>query len=415
MIGGGALLAFVLIVLAIIPLRRVFFGVERSGGQGGGYGLLSVDKAVSSPGYTLIAPFRWNTVYLLDQDGNVAHEWRLPGMPPEEEIVRSPEASFGIFQVRLLPSGNLLVGYRTPEDETDVFGGSMPTLVELAWDGSVVWRYRNAKMHHDFWRLPNGKTAVIVQEEVPPDIAKWVKGGFEIEPLKGRVFADAILEIDEHGNELRRLALWERLDPQRPENMQDGGRARSYWTYVDSLVYTEKNPITGTPAYLVNANALDSVMLLERETGVLLWRGGGKGMLGGQHSAVLTRAGNVMVFDNGIFAPGKSAVPVSRVVELEPRRNEILFSFAPGPFVLGTAAYYTPIHGSVEELPNGNILASAGVTGRVFEVEKATGRVVWDYRSPFGAPVDGWRSVLINDVYTAHRYSAAYVAPFLSR
>jgi len=406
-LGGGAAFALIFILFAAVFLWPTPFSSEQSRGRGTGYGLFSVDKAASFPGYTLIAPFRWNTVYLLDQDGAVAHEWRLPGMPSREEIVGTPDASFGIFQVRLLPSGNLLAGYRTPADETDVLGGSMPRIVELSWDGEVVWQYRNAKMHHDFWRLPGGRTAVIVQEEIPADIAKQVKGGFEVEPLKGKVFADAIIEIDERGKELWHWATWEHLDPRNPENMQDGGRARSYWTYVDSLVYTEKNPVSGTPAYLVNVNALDSVMLVERETGAILWRGG-RGVFGAQHSAVLTRAGNVMVFDNGIFAPGKSAVPVSRVAEIDLERNEVLFQFAPGPFALGTMAYYTPIHGSVEELPNGNILASAGVTGRIFEIERATRRVVWDYRSPFGAPVEGWPSVLVNGVYTAHRYPKGY-------
>ena len=62
--------------------------------------------------------------------------------------------------------------------------------------------------------------------------------------------------------------------------------------------------------------------------------------------------------------------------------------------------------------PNGNILASAGATGRIFEIEKATKRVVWDYRSPFGVPVEGWSSVLVNDIYTAHRYPEEY-APLL--
>lgn len=408
---GGAAFALIFASLVAVLYGSVLFRSEQSRQRDAGYGLLSVDNAASFRGYTLIAPFRWNTVYLLDQEGAVVHEWLLPKMPPQAEITGLADASIGIFQARLLPSGNLLVGYHSPTDETESIGGSMPTLVELTWDGKIVWHYQNAKMHHDFWRLPDGRTAVLVQEEVPADIAKRVRGGFPVASLGEKVFADAVLEIDGHGNAVRRWAAWEHLDPRNPANIHDGGRARNFWTYIDSLVYTDKNPISGTPAYLLNVNALDSVVIVERDTGAIVWRGGGKGVLGGQHSAILTRAGNVMVFDNGIFDPGKSAIPVSRVAEVDLRSNKILFQFAPGPFALGTLAYYTPIHGSVEELPNGNVLASAGVTGRIFEIEKATGRVVWDYRSPFGAPIKGWPSVRVNDIYTAHRYPAGYAPP----
>ena len=111
-------------------------------------------------GYTLITPIGGDAVYLLSEDGRVAHQWKVPGFQP----------GYGY----LLPGGNLLVrgtplvetgiGIGQPAGETDI-------LLELDWDANEVWRWEHEAFHHDMCRLPNGNTLVLIWEALPEEMA----------------------------------------------------------------------------------------------------------------------------------------------------------------------------------------------------------------------------------------------------
>jgi hypothetical protein len=100
-------------------------------------------------GYTLITPIGGDAVYLLNADGIVVHQWKVPDFQP----------GYGY----LLPGGNLLVrgtplvqsGLGQPAGETDI-------LLELDWESNVVWRWEHNSFHHDMWRLLNGNTLVLI-------------------------------------------------------------------------------------------------------------------------------------------------------------------------------------------------------------------------------------------------------------
>ncbi len=388
-----------------------------SGGGGNGYGLVYADTKASSPGYTLIAPLRSNAAYLVDWEGKVFRAWRIPGVPSLEEMAgKSDLATLGTLQARLLPNGGLLVG-RGGEFAARPDRGTMPELLELDWNGNVVWQYENEMMHHDFARLPDGTTAVIAWEKLSEDLAARVKGGIPGSEKGIGMLADTILEIDQQGQVAWRWALFEHLDPDAPENAIPQGSPRNVWTALNSIAFVPQNPITGTPAYLIGVHRFGAVMLVERESGTIIWRGGGKNVLASPHSAVMTKEGTVLAFDNGAGPPPDIRgiyIPRSSILELRPAlvdgkwAERIAFRYAPEPAVAVKAAFFTPANGSVEELPNGNILVSAGVTGRIFEIEKATQRVVWDYINPFGFALDGWPTFIMNAVYSTHRYPAGY-------
>ena len=106
-------------------------------------GLIYGTLGESYAGYTLITNNGGDHATLLDMEGRICHRWQ------NDE---------GIGYAYLLPNGNLLC--RTSK-VTDVelvngLGGSSKALLELDWDGNVVWEYRNDMLHHDFERLPNG-------------------------------------------------------------------------------------------------------------------------------------------------------------------------------------------------------------------------------------------------------------------
>lgn len=124
--------------------------------------------------------------------------------------------------------------------------------------------------------------------------------------------------------------------------------------------------------YLVSCRHTDEVIKINRTNGSVMWRLGGslsKGnefqwlndSVGGftgfshQHSAVRTKRGTILLFDNGNFKPGER---VSRVVEYEvdeqAKTVRKVFEFIPTPTV------YASTMGSVQELPNEHIVIGWG-------------------------------------------------------
>ena len=115
-------------------------------------GLLKTSEA-ASPGYTLLAPLRSVSTYLVDLAGKVVHEWKSDATPGHS--------------VYLLENGNLL---RAEQVDSPVFhgGGQGGRLREFDWDGKLVWEYVCADaqrlQHHDYKRLPNGHIVMIAWE-----------------------------------------------------------------------------------------------------------------------------------------------------------------------------------------------------------------------------------------------------------
>lgn len=106
----------------------------------------------------------------------------------------------------------------------------------------------------------------------------------------------------------------------------------------------------------------------------------------------------VLLYDNGGFGQGAMGGSTtqfrSRVAEYtidETAKTATLTWEYPGSFQVPNAWYtdnwYSPYWGDADRLENGNVLVTAGVRspsveGRVFEVTKETGEVVWEFRFP---------------------------------
>ena len=74
-------------------------------------------------GFTLYNTLAGDAVYLIDMQGRVVHQWRP---------TRSPYYGY------LLDNGHLLLSVKV-EQPTVRFGGIHGAVVELDWDGRVLW------------------------------------------------------------------------------------------------------------------------------------------------------------------------------------------------------------------------------------------------------------------------------------
>lgn len=146
-------------------------------------GLLTASEG-ATPGYTLFAPLQSHTTYLIDNAGNVAHEWTSDAPPGQS--------------VYLLENGHLL---RTERVESATFfgGGQGGRVREFDWGGKLVWEYQCADetklQHHDIEPLANGNVLVIAWEMKSE--AEALAAGRDPALLTAReMWPDMVLEIE---------------------------------------------------------------------------------------------------------------------------------------------------------------------------------------------------------------------------
>jgi outer membrane protein assembly factor BamB len=77
--------------------------------------------------------------------------------------------------------------------------------------------------------------------------------------------------------------------------------------------------------------------------------------------------GNILLFDNGFEQ--------SRILEIDPQTNHIVWSYGPN------GSFFSETRGSNQRLPNGNTLITESDSGYVFEVTQ-TGETVWKFANP---------------------------------
>jgi hypothetical protein len=351
-------------------------------------GLTHHEAAQSFKGYTLVTPTGSDSAYLLGMDGRIVHRWRFTTIRP----------GYG----KLLPNGNLLmrgvdVALPPPpppdapplpfEQQVRRLGANATHLLEVDWDGNVVWEYHNPAIHHDQVRLPNGNTLVPVWVELSQDAARRVRGG--VRPRRGEkphpLLCDDIVEIDPAGKEVWRAGLSELLDPVRDPICPL--EQRREWTHTNGLDVTRE----GNVVFSCRDNS--RVGVIERLSGRLLWMYGYPNTAHQHHPTVLPN-GNIQIFDNGMHRVG---LPRSRVIEVEPGTNKVMWEYVSDP----PEQFFSAHVSSAERLPGGNVLICEGACGRLFEITPR-GEVVWEWNNPFPSRVNGRLMVLI---FRAHRYA----------
>lgn len=320
-------------------------------------GLTYVDAAKVCPGYTIFCSVRGHHATLLDALGRVVHQWQHPE---------------GIQHLRWLGNGHLLIQTLPPADAggAEKIGGSAGALIELDWDSNVVWLHRDPLMHHDYVRLPNGNYLYIAWDKLPAELNERVQGGYRDAKDPDVMWADVINEITPDGARVKQWRSWEhlRFDEDRICPLE----SHKEWTHANSLALTRSGD------WLVSFRLTSTVAIVDATSGAFKWKWG-PGELSHQHTATELRSGNILLFDNGCHRRG--APSFSRVVEVNPATNEIVWSYADPTIV----AFYSFMVSGAERLPNGNTLITEGASGRIFEItpERET---VWEYVSPWTLP-----------------------------
>lgn len=336
-------------------------------------GLLHYQPEKSFPGYTIIAPMRHEVVYLVNMDADIVHRWQLPG----------PLGS----KAYLLPNGNLLCSVVTAEG-VPIPGAKGGHLLELDWSGTIVWEYLDHSQHHDLVRLDNGNTLYLSREALDNRDAAKVTGGLPGTEIKGKIFGDVIREVDAAG-----ALVWEWYfkDADFDAYSLALDCHRGEWAHANSVATTLDGNV------LVSFRHLDTIMIVDRKTGKIIWHKRDQ-TWGHQHNADMLPNGNITLFANGmnnLYQPLHS-----RALELDPRTGDIVWQYMDPQ----RWTFFSPVMSGIQRLGNGNSLICEAINGRVFEVDR-DGDIVWDYVAPMYHPnpvVHGPSNV----IFRAYRYTA---------
>ena len=196
-------------------------------------GLIHNDTRRSFRGYTLLCNNRAAIdARLIDMEGQVCHRWRWPGALATLDCCRTATCCCG---ARPNPGAAGVGG----------IGGSSGAVVELDWDGNLVWQYENPMIHHDFDRLDNGNTLVLLWEPIPAELTERVTGGYRAEDDPKQMLGDVVEEITPDGASVHRWESWHHLSVE--EDVICPLEARKEWTHGNAISLT---PARGTVGQL---------------------------------------------------------------------------------------------------------------------------------------------------------------------
>jgi len=343
-------------------------------------------------------------VLLMDMEGRVAHEWRLP---------------FSVQLCELLPGGNLLVSTR---DRSRIEEAG---LREVEPSGRVAWFY-HCRVDHDFHVMPGGRLTVhcLIDRMVPalgpglrrcPYIIEIDRDGRLLWEWHGEEHVEELVELV--GLEVpidwpRRVrayldarAAWDER-ARGPRADETARQLVQTWTFdwahnntcevIPPNASGERDPRFREGNILFSYRSLSIIGVIDRSSGRVVWAWG-PGELDGQHKPTMLPNGHILVFDNGT---GRGW---SRLIELDPVSGRIVWQYAAEP----KRDFFSPYISGADMLPNGNVFVCEGGPARLFEVTRQ-GELVWEFRSPYRVPGT-------YGIYRATRYSPERAAELLGR
>jgi len=328
-------------------------------------------------GYTFFAPFWEQTrAYLIDMKGRIVNYWQLPGRVGEITLI--------------LPNGNILYPLRLEIEGSPIFTGFCGCkLLEVDWDGNVVWEYVDNFQHHAIQQLENGNRMLMRIVATPFEIARTVKGGQHLTEDNGNMWSCALKEVNPKGAVIWEWFAYKHLDPEVDTICPL--EYRSEWTHGNSIEELKNGDILTCFRYP------SQVIIIDKITGEIKWKWG-KGEVFHPHNPTMLKNGNILLFDNGVHRHD-SYLDYSRCIEVNPKTNKIEWEYKGTP----PTEFYSSVAGSCQRLQNGNTLVCETTKGRIFEVTQEK-EIVWEYIIPFYAPgISGWGDFNLGHNNYAHR------------
>jgi hypothetical protein len=320
--------------------------------------------------YILLASFGGvsatsGAVYLVSRTGSVVHTWETQYQP--------------LYAI-LTPSGSLFVTMAVPHNaEPHPPHGSTGLIQELDWNSNVVWEYADTQMNHAFTVLPDTTVAYLAWSRVPESFAAQIEE--KTTPVASSstqtegMWANKIVVVNKNKEKVWEWELTEHITPSAFTH--NSFAHLSDWSHINSIQYIENDLQTQKPAFLVSARHIDTIFLIDAESGDVTWTSP-PGMFAMQHDATYLSTGTILAYDNGLNRITNPSSLFSRVVEVDPRTNKTVWEFrGVKDSLLAQVQMSSSIMGGAQRLYNGNTLVTSSAGGRIFEVTPEK-KIIWE-------------------------------------
>lgn len=243
----------------------------------------------------------------------------------------------------------------------------------MHWNGEVTWRGATGlSLHHDVGIGPDGHVLALDWE--------WQQFG----PITYE--GDALVLMDRSsGDVIWRWSIFDHFDPittPTPESANAGLSGVGVdWSHSNAATWDEARGLIW-----VSVRHFDSLLGVEYPSGdVRVVVGklglGGVGLMSHQHAPEVQADGSLLVYDNGNGATPPRTRVVRIAIDEGAGTAQIVETWQDEP------AFFDFAVGDANRLSNGNLLVTAGVSGRLIEVAEAFGvpGIAWELRIA-GAP-----------------------------
>ncbi|MFT4611828.1 MAG: hypothetical protein ACI9OT_001204 [Gammaproteobacteria bacterium] len=375
-------------------------------------------------GYTLFGPNNSTETYLINNCGEVVHQW---------SSTYTPAAS-----VYLLENGNLLRTGKISNTEI-TFGGVGGKIELFDWDNNLLWEYTYSStlmsQHHDIYPLPDGNVLMLAVDTILE--AEAINAGRNPSLIsEGKIFNEQIIELEPILGTNTANIVWEwnikdhliqdhditkanyGVVANHPElldfNFLNNNSGNANWLHINSLQYN-----ASLDQIILSSRLLSEIYIIDHSTttleastndggiygkgGDFLYRWGNpvsynmgdetNQTLFSQHyphwiSEGLVDEGKIMVFNNG-NSIRFSSVDIFTPPTVSPGVYQYDSALGYGPISydwtyidpIDPENFFSAILSSVQRLPNGNTLVCDGDSGYFFELNPSN-TTVWEYINP---------------------------------
>ena len=344
---------------------------------------------LSSPGLNFTVSGHVPGAQLLDMDGNILHEWEAHFADLWPERVKDLDRADSRFWRRayLYDNGDVLAIFES-------LG-----IVWLDRDSNVLWT-EQVPVHHDIQVQESGdiyalgRRITFEKEAIPTvlELSSYRLPEFQDEDVT--ILQDFVLHFTPDRKAAKALSIYRCFVNADAEhswiesaiNFWKQERQRSLTGSHRDIFHTnslrvldgsigERVPAFAKGNFLVSLRHLDMIAVLDPDEEKVVWSMTGASTL--QHDAQITSEGHLLYFDNQ-WQPGRT-----RVVLMDPLTREIVWQYGTKP----GEELYSETCGTVQELPNKNLLITETDAGRALEVTRE-GKVAWEYYNPNGVGDD---------------------------
>jgi hypothetical protein len=404
-------------------------------------------------GYTLFTPLSSTETYLINNCGQIVHQWSSTFLPGNS--------------VYLLGNGNLLRAGKIANSEI-TFGGVGGKIEMFDWDNNLLWEFTystsSLSQHHDIYPLLNGNILMLAVSTITENEA--IQAGRNPALLSGgKLFNEQILELEPimFTDQANIVWEWNIMDhviqdfdatksnfgvvADHPElldiNYLNTTTSNANWLHFNSVQYN-----AAFDQIVMSSRILSEIYIIDHSTTSIESASHSGGMYG-KGGDILYRWGNVEAYDHGlstdrtlfgqhfphwipdglsdggkimIFNNGGNRMYSSIDIINPPTSSPGFYNYssidgylpiiadwtytAPNP-----ADFVSAILSSAQRLSNGNTLICDGDSGYFFEIDSEN-NIVWEYVNPIASngPLSQGDIPVLNNVFRAEKFALDYPA-----